>query len=58
MPCQRTIFNLKGEAVEQGRPAAFVELSELQTGRYEQAVLKPGMNMKCHGLPKVLKETF
>jgi hypothetical protein len=38
------------------RPAAFVELSELQTGRYEQAVLKPGTYVERHGLPKVLKE--
>lgn len=56
MPCRRTIFNLKGEAVEQGEPADLVELSEIQTGRYEQAILKPGTNVECRGFPVFLKK--
>jgi hypothetical protein len=58
MPCQRTIFNLKGEAVERGRSADFVELSDIQIRGYEQAVLKPGANVACHGFPLFLKKNL
>ncbi len=56
MPCQSTIFNSKGEAVEQGRLADLAELSELKTGRYEHVVLKPGANVACHGFPLFFKK--